>query len=187
MQIWQGGNVLLKEMYSKYLFCKNTDRLGPDIPFTHWKLHFKSLMVKLCKNKFKYFSDTADFRAGAYAVFCSNISLGDNVVVRPSTMFFADEFAEIIIENNVMMGAGVHFYVNNHKFDRTDIPLIEQGYYPSESIIVKEGAWIGANSILLPGVTIGKNSVVGAGSIVTKSVPDYSVHAGCPAKFIKSI
>jgi acetyltransferase-like isoleucine patch superfamily enzyme len=179
--------VLIKEIYNKYLFCKNADRLGPDIPFTHWKLHFKSLMIKLCKSKFKRFSDTADFRAGAYAVHCSNISLGKNVVIRPSTMFFADEFAEIIIEDNVMMGAGVHFYVNNHKFDRTDIPLIEQGYYPSEGITVQKGAWIGANAIILPGVTIGENSVIGAGSIVTKSIPNFAIAAGNPAKILKFI
>lgn len=179
--------MLIKEIYNKYLFCKNTDRIGPDIPFTHWKLHFKPLMINLCKSKFKRFSDTADFRAGAYAVHCSNISLGDNVVVRPTTMFFADEFAEIIIEDNVMMGAGVHFYVNNHKFDRIDIPLIEQGYYPSESIVVKKGAWIGANAIILPGVKIGENSVVGAGSIVTKSIPDYNIAVGSPAKVVREI
>jgi len=179
--------VVIKEIYNKYFFCKNTDRLGPDIPFTHWKLHFKSLMVKLCKGKFRHFSDTADFRPGAYAVHCSNISLGNNVVIRPSTMLFADEFASIIIEDNVMMGAGVHFYVNNHKFVRRDIPLIEQGYYPSETITVKEGAWIGANSIILPGVIIGKNVVIGAGSVVTKSVLDFTVVAGNPAKFIKDI
>lgn len=187
MQIWQGGNVLIKEIYNKYLFCINADRLGPDVPFTHWKLHFKSLMIKLCKNKFKRFSETAEFRAGAYAIHCSNISLGDNVVVRPTTMIFADKHAEVIIEDNVMMGAGVHFYVNNHKFDRTDVPLIEQGYYPSENIIVKKGAWIGANAILLPGVVIGINAVVAAGAIVTKSVPNYTVVAGCPAKKIKSM
>ena len=99
---------------------------------------------------------------------CSNISIGKNVVVRPLTMMFADEFAGITIEDNVMMGAGVHFYVNNHRFDRRDIPLIDQGYYPSLEIVVKEGAWIGANAILLPGVVIGKNSVVAAGSVVTK-------------------
>ena len=179
--------MLIKEIYNKYIFCKNTDRIGPDIPFTHWKLHFKSLMIKLCKSKFKRFSNTADFRAGAYAVCCSNISLGENVIVRPGTMIFADEYAEVIIEDNVMMGAGVHFYVNNHRFDRTDIPLIEQGYYSSKGILVKEGSWIGANSILLPGVTIGKNSVVGAGSVVTSSVPEYSIVVGSPAKIIKVI
>ena len=100
-------------------------------------------------------------------------------------MLFADEYEKIIIEDNVMVGAGVHFYVDNHKFESRDIPLIEQGYYPSEGILVKNGAWIGANSIILPGVIIGKNSVIGAGSIVTKSIPDYSVAVGNPAKVIK--
>ena len=102
-------------------------------------------------------------------------------------MIFADEYAEVVIEDNVMMGAGVHFYVNNHRFDRTDIPLIEQGYYPSESIVVKKGAWIGANAIILPGVMLGENSVVGAGSIVTKSIPANSVAVGSPAKVIKKL
>lgn len=179
--------MLIKDIYKKILFCSTADRIGPDMPFSHWKLHFKSSMIKLCKSKFKHFGENADFRAGAYAVHCMNISIGKNVVVRPLTMMFADEFAQIILEDNVMMGAGVHFYVNNHKFDRKDIPLIEQGYYPSKSIVVKEGAWIGANSVILPGVVIGKNSVVGAGSIVTKSVPDFSVVVGCPAKVLKEI
>jgi len=179
--------MLIKDIYKKVLFCNTADRIGPDMPFSHWKLHFKSSMIKLCKSKFKYFGENADFRAGAYAVHCSNISIGKNVVVRPSTMMFADEFAQIFIEDNVMMGAGVHFYVNNHKFDRRDIPLIEQGYYPSKSILIKEGAWIGANAIILPGVAVGKNAVIGAGSIVTKSVPDYSVSVGIPSKIIKYI
>ena len=179
--------MLIKELYNKYKFCKNSDRIGPDIPFTHWKLHFKSSMKKLCKRKFKSFGDGADFRPGAYAIHCSNISLGENVVVRPSTMMFADEFAEIIVGNNVMIGAGVHFYVNNHKFDRRDIPLIEQGYYPSESILIGEGAWVGANSTILPGVEIGVNSVIGAGAIVTKSIPDFSIAVGNPAKVIKTL
>ncbi len=179
--------MLIKELYNKYKFCKNSDRIGPDIPFTHWKLHFKSSMKKLCKRKFKSFGDGADFRPGAYAIHCSNISLGENVVIRPSTMMFADEFAEIIVGNNVMIGAGVHFYVNNHKFDRRDIPLIEQGYYPSESILIGEGAWVGANSTILPGVEIGVNSVIGAGAIVTKSIPDFSIAVGNPAKVIKTL
>ncbi len=174
--------VLFKEIYKKIFFCIQADRIGPDMPFTHWKLHFRSSMTRLCKKKFKSFADGADFRAGAYAVYCSNISIGKNVVVRPATMMFADEFAQITIEDNVMMGAGVHFYVNNHKFDRRDIPLIDQGYYPSKGIIVKEGAWIGANAILLPGVVIGRNSVIGAGSIVTQSIPDFAIAVGSPCR-----
>lgn len=179
--------MFLKEVYEKIVFCNAANRIGPDMPFSHWKLHFKSSMLKLCKRKFKFFDDSADFRAGAYAVYCSNISVGKNVVVRPSTMMFADEFAEIIIEDHVMMGAGAHFYVNNHRFDRRDVPLITQGYYDSKGIRVREGAWIGANSIILPGVVIGKNSVIGAGSVVTKSIDDYSIAVGCPARVIGRI
>ncbi|MGR6840844.1 acyltransferase [Aliivibrio wodanis] len=179
--------MLINDIYKKYQFCKVADRIGPDMPFSHWKLYFQSEMKKLCKSKFKLFSSGADFRAGAYAVQCSNISLGENVVIRPGTMIFADKDAEVKIDNNVMVGAGVHFYVNNHKFERRDIPLIEQGYYPSESIHINNGAWIGANSIILPGVTIGINSVIGAGSIVTRSIPDHSVAVGCPAKVIKKL
>jgi len=164
-----------------------TDRIGPDIPFTHWKLHYKSSMLKLCKSKFLFFSDYADFRAGAYAIACSQISIGKNVIIRPNTMIFADEFAQIVIADNVMIGAGVHFYVNNHKFDDVSVPIIDQGYYPSEDIVIEEGVWIGANSIILPGVTIGKNSVVGAGSIVTKSIPSFSIAVGNPAKVIKKL
>ncbi|WP_198593607.1 acyltransferase [Vibrio splendidus] len=179
--------MLVVDLYKKYQFSKTADRIGPDMPFSHWKLHFQGAMKKLCKSKFKVFSPGADFRAGAYAVYCSNISLGQNVVIRPGTMIFADQDAEVVIENNVMMGAGVHFYVNNHKFDKIDVPLIDQGYYPSENILIKEGAWVGANSIILPGVTVGKNSVVGAGSVVTKSIPDFCVAVGSPAKIIKSL
>ncbi|MDB2630002.1 acyltransferase [Luminiphilus sp.] len=177
--------MLLKDIYKKILFHKKANRIGPDMPFSHWKLHFRSTMLKLCRAQFLNFGEGAEFRAGAYAVCCSNISLGKNVIVRPSTMMFADEFAQIVIEDNVMMGAGVHFYVNNHRFDRHDIPLIQQGYYPSENIVIKEGAWLGANSIVLPGVTVGRNSVVGAGSVVTKDVPSFCIYAGTPAKLIK--
>ena len=179
--------MLIFEIYKKIKFCNNADRIGLDIPFTHWMLHYKSTMLSLCKKKFLSFHETADFRAGAYAIYCSNISIGKNVVIRPNTMLFADEFASIIIEDDVMIGSGVHCYVNNHKFDDMNIPIIEQGYYPSKDIVIKKGAWVGANSIILPGVLVGKNSVVGAGSVVTKSVPDFVVVAGNPAKIIKHL
>lgn len=58
---------------------------------------------------------------------------------------------------------------------------------PSKPIIIKEGAWIGGHSLVLKGVTIGKHSVIGAGSVVTRNVPDYQVWAGNPIKFIKEI
>jgi acetyltransferase-like isoleucine patch superfamily enzyme len=168
-----------------------SDRLGPDCPFTHWRLYLKSTMQKLCKIKFSSFGAGAEFRPGAYAITCSKISLGTNVVIRPQSMLFADPRSgvggTIIIENDVMLGAGVHIYVANHMYALKEVNIIEQGHTESESVHLKEGCWIGANVIILPGVTIGKNAVIGAGSIVTKSVPARSVYAGNPAKEIKKI
>ena len=181
---------MLIELLKKCRFWKTTDRIGPDIPGTHWKLHLHSTMLSLCKRKFKFFHDTAEFRPGAYAIGCSRISIGRRVVIRPGCMLFADpreNGAGITIENDVLVGSGVHFYANNHKFDDPKIPIIDQGHYASEEIVIKTGSWIGANAIILPGVIIGDNSVVGAGSIVTQSIPARVVAAGNPAKVIRRL
>ena len=184
------NNLFLLEIFSRIRFWRNANRIGPDIPGTHWMLHFKSTMLKLCKKKFKYFDDTAEFRPGAYAICCAKISIGRRVVIRPASMLFADsreDGAGITIEDDVMLGSGVHLYVSNHKFDNPDLPIIDQGHMESESIILKRGCWIGANCILLPGVTVGENSVVGAGSVITKSLPDKVMAVGNPAKVIRKI
>ncbi|WP_295020690.1 DapH/DapD/GlmU-related protein [Sulfurimonas sp.] len=86
-----------------------------------------------------------------------------------------------------MLGSGVHIYVSNHKFDDTSISILKQGHSAPKSVTLKYGCWIGANTIILPGVTIGQNSVVGAGSVVTKSIPENAVYAGNPAKIIKQL
>ncbi len=105
-------------------------------------------------------------------------------------MFFGESETlvdSIVVEDDVMIGSGVHIYINNHRFDRMDIPLIDQGYYPDAPVILKKGCWVGANSILLPGVTIGENAVVGAGSVVTRSIGDGVVAVGSPAREIRRI
>ena len=176
-------------MLKRLFWYWQADRLGPDMLTTHPLLFFKKLSWWLCKRKFKSFGEGSEFRPFAYAVSTSNISLEKNVIIRPGTMLFADntESGYIIIEDDVEIGAGTHFYVNNHAFDRTDIPIKYQGYYPSKPIKVCSGAWIGANAVILCGVTIGRNAVVGAGSIVTKDVEPYTVVVGNPARKIKSI
>ena len=181
---------ILLEFFERVKFCSDADRIGPDVPFTHWRLHFKSTMKGLCRRKFKYFDETAEFRPGAYAIGCSNICIGKRVVIRPGTMVFADNTeggAGITIEDDVLIGSGVHIYVDKHNFDNTEKPIIDQGHHQSEGVILKKGAWVGAGSIILPGVTIGENAVIGAGSVVTRSVPAKVVAAGNPAKVIREI
>ena len=64
---------------------------------------------------------------------------------------------------------------------------MDQGHSPPRSVSVQTGAWIGAGAIILPGVSIGRNSVIGAGAIVTKDIPPFSVAVGNPARVIKTI
>lgn len=181
------------EIVSRYKFWRDADRIGPDMLSTHWRLYFKSTMKVLCEKKFKRFGDGAEFRPGAYAETCSKIMIGKDVVIRPSTFLFADPTVgggEIVIEDGVLIGPGVHFYTNNHEFNDETKPIIEQGYptpNTNDSIVVQRGSWIGAGTIVLPGVTIGRNAVVGAGSVVTRDVPAFTVVAGNPARILKRI
>jgi len=177
----------LSEIWDRWRFWKNADRVGPDIPLTHWRLHFKSSMRALCKRKFRYFADDAEFRPGAYAVVCSEISIGRRVVIRPGSQLMADPTAGITIEDDVLLGTGIHIYVGNHRFDDVNVPIINQGHYAPAAVLVKKGCWVGANTIILPGVTIGENAVIGAGSVVTKNIPDRVLAAGCPARVIREI
>lgn len=182
--------ISFSEIKDRLKFWKSVDRIGPDIPTTHWRLFFKSTMRELCIDKFKKFGFEAEFRPGAYAVCCSKISLGNRVVIRPGCMLFADprkDGAEIIIQDNVMLGSGVQIYVVNHCFNNSEIPIIDQGHLPSKPVLLKRGCWIGAGVIILPGVTVGENAVVGAGSVVTKNVPRAVVIAGNPARIIRNI
>jgi acetyltransferase-like isoleucine patch superfamily enzyme len=182
--------MFLSDLWGRLQFWRTTDRIGPDIPLTHWRLHFKSTMRRLCASKFMRFGHDSEFRAGAYAVCCSKISLGDRVVIRPGCMLFADprsEGAGITIEDDVMLGSSVHIYVHNHKFDDPTLPIIDQGHYPSEPVLLERGSWIGAGTIILPGVTVGKNAVVGAGSVVTQDVPAFTVVVGNPARVFRQI
>lgn len=92
---------------------------------------------------------------------------------------------KIIIGNSVLMASNVLISSENHGMNpELDIPYMNQKL-SSNNVKIKDGVWIGQNVCILPGVTIGKKSIIGAGSIVTKSVPDYSIAVGNPAKVIK--
>jgi acetyltransferase-like isoleucine patch superfamily enzyme len=182
--------MLFIDICNSIKFWNKADRIGPDIPLTHWRLHFKSTMRQLCSNKFLKFGIDSEFRAGAYAICCSKISLGNRVIIRPGTMLFADprpEGAGITIEDDAMLGSGVHIYVANHRYEKSDVSIIEQGHSSSRGVFIGRGAWIGAGVIILPGVKIGRNSVIGAGSVVMNDVQDFTIAAGNPAIAIRRI
>lgn len=89
------------------------------------------------------------------------------------------------IGNYVMMGANVTVITHNHAFDRTDIPMMEQGFEEERPVVIGDDVWIGDKVTILPGVNIGDGSIIGAGAVVTHDVDPYSIVGGVPAKLIK--
>jgi len=183
--------MFISELLKKRKFDLTADRIGPDIPFTHWRLYFKSTMQKLCKQKFAQFADEAEIRPGVYVICCSKVRLGKKVVIRPGSMIFAcpdpTPAIHVTIEDYVLLGSGIHIYTNNHNYQNTNIPIYDQNCAAVKPVTIKKGSWLGANVILLPGVTIGENSVIAAGSVVTKDIPPRVVAGGVPAKVLKQI
>ena len=132
-------------MLKKLLWYWTVDRIGPDVPLTHFFLFSKRLGKWLCRKKFRMFGANSEVRPYAYAVNPSNISIGDNVVIRPGPVLAAEK-GSIIIEDDVLMGGGIHLYVRNHQFDRTDTPILNQGPSPANDIRICKGAWVGAEA-----------------------------------------
>lgn len=108
----------------------------------------------------------------AYVYIEEGVVIGDNCKVRP----FVFIPIGVTIENNVFVGPNVSFA--NDKYPKA------RGDWRFLPIKVREGASIGANSVILPGITVGKYALVGAGSVVTRNVPDYAVVTGNPARVV---
>ncbi len=94
------------------------------------------------------------------------ITIGNKVLIGPNCMMRGGN------HNTSVLGA--YMYDVKEKLPENDLP-----------IVIEDDVWIGANVTILKGVVIHTGSIVGAGSVVTKDVPEYSVVAGVPAKVIK--
>lgn len=92
---------------------------------------------------------------------------------------------KISIGKFVLLGPHVHINDHSHGYEDITKPIMHQPIFSKGEIIIEDESWLGFGCHILSGVTIGKHSVVGANSVVTKTIPPYSVVAGTPAKIIK--
>ena len=106
------------------------------------------------------------------------LKIGRNVFINSNLL--AMSRGGITIEDDVQIAGNVSLLSNNHDLYDRQILLCKP-------ILIQKGAWIGAGVSILAGVSIGKYAVVGAGSVVTKDIPDYCVAVGNPAKVIKQL
>lgn len=112
------------------------------------------------------------------------IVIGNNVGMSSTRMWIHNK---LTVGNNVKVGAGVLFIDTDcHPIDYM-VRRISNDGTKSSPILIEDDVWIGAQSIVLKGVTIGARSIIGAGSVVTKSIPADCIAAGNPCKVIKSL
>ncbi|MFW2440083.1 MAG: acyltransferase [Arenicellales bacterium] len=112
------------------------------------------------------------------------LTIGANVTIGSNSFISADRMG-VAIGDHTMFGPNVSVVGNNYRFDRLDIPMIQQEK-TSEGIRIGNDVWVGAGAIILDGVTICDGAIVGAGSVVTKDVGEYEIVAGAPAVLMKN-
>lgn len=105
----------------------------------------------------------------------NDVKIGDNVTIKNGVYLWDG----ITIEDDVQIGPNVTF--TNDKYPRAKQP------FDLQRTLIKKNASIGAASVILGGVIIGENAMIGAGSLVTKNIPDNELWYGNPAKFIRKI
>ncbi|TRW24627.1 acyltransferase [Flavobacterium zepuense] len=113
----------------------------------------------------------------------ASIEIGTNTFIGHSTQINVG--TNFKIGNDCMIAPLCVFSDANHGFEDLDIPMKAQPCR-YDSITVMDDVWIGSGTVILGGVTIGKGVVVAAGAVVNKSIPDYEIWGGIPAKKIKS-
>lgn len=113
----------------------------------------------------------------------SKIKIGDNCYIGYNNTFLAG--GNITLEDGVLMASNILISSENHSINPESPDYYMDQKLSCAPIIVGEGTWIGEKVSILSGVTIGKKCVIGAGSIVTKDIPDFSIAVGSPAKVIK--
>lgn len=153
------------------------------------------------------FSQGVEIDNSEYIQLGSKVYIGKNSIVQVDSyhLKYGHHKPKLIIRDNVTIGScsevtaannieieddviiAPHCYIadNSHCFEKVDVSIRYQGLDKVKPIKIKKGAWLGWGVVVLPGVMIGQNSVIGANSVVTKDVPDYSVAVGAPAMVIK--
>lgn len=117
-----------------------------------------------------------------------HISVGSNVIINMNCTFVDNN--RITIGNNVLIASNVQIYTATHSVMPGERVSPERAAFCNTYALpvrICDNVWIGGGAILLPGVTIGEGSVVGAGSVVTRSIPPHCVAVGNPCRVIRHL
>lgn len=116
------------------------------------------------------------------ASFATDVCIGNNSAIGINCRI---QWGGVKIGDNVLMGPDILIYTTNHESSNTDIPICKQGNSLPKPVIIEDDVWIGARVIILPGVTVRRGCIIGAGTVLTKTFPEYSIIAGNPGRVVK--
>jgi acetyltransferase-like isoleucine patch superfamily enzyme len=153
-------------------------------PFIHTKKGNVRLMARMDLFPFN------DFVLGKHSFvedFCTlNNGVGDIIIGTQSRVGIGSTLiGPVTIGNQVQIAQNVVISGLNHNYEDISVPITEQGVSKAQ-ILIDDDVWIGANSLITAGVHIGTHCVVAGGSVLTKSIPPYTMWGGTPAKLMKS-
>ena len=127
-------------------------------------------------------SENAFINPPFYCDYGSHIEVGKNFFANYNCTII--DVAKVTIGDNCQMAPNVAIYTAGHPLH----PVSRNSLYEyGISVTIGDNVWIGGNTVILPGVHIGSNTVIGAGSVVTKDIPDWVVAAGNPCRVIRKI
>ena len=110
------------------------------------------------------------------------IEIGDHSDIGASCRIASS--GRVVLGKHVLIAAYCYIGGATHRYDRLDLPIMEQGIVRKGGVVIEDDVWLGAGVIIPDGVRIGTGSVIGAGAVVTKDIPPYSIAVGVPAKVV---
>lgn len=141
-----------------------------------------SFRIYLCRHLFKKLGIKTIIQKGVQFGNGENVELGDYSSIGKNSLIPNNTK----IGNYVMIAQDLYIIANNHAFSDITTPMYFQHNELKLETIIDDDIWIGAKVIITPGRKIAKGSIIGAGSVVTKNIPENQIWAGNPAKFIKN-
>jgi acetyltransferase-like isoleucine patch superfamily enzyme len=131
-----------------------------------------------------YVSLSAGMVPGQQCLTSNVVTIGDRCLIGRGSAIVGH--LDVTIGDDVWTGPNVYITDQNHGYDDPDQPISRQSQ-PERPVRIGSGSWLGHGAVVLPGSTIGRHVVIGANSVVTGDIPDFSVAVGAPARVVTSI
>ena len=144
--------------------------------FSNWRVWYFQRVLKIMETG----GNPAMIGDNVYIANATKIHFGTGCRINENTYF-----EKVTIGNDVLIAPNVSILSRMHEFSAIDIPISMQGYKDEKEVVIGNDVWLGRNVVIMPGVTIGNGVIVGAGSVVTKDVANFSIVGGVPAILIR--